>query len=511
MKALKILILVLTILAPQKIQAMPQVAFAEQPLENYQQIVVFANAKGLLAGTAKKVDEMTEGRLSQAIKDSAMSGAFGSARTFYGLKPFSRITVIGSGEQSLSQTKLQDLGGYAVAQLPANNKKQTYIVTDSISTQVQNAEAYMALGASLRDYHFDKYKKKSAKTTPRSLVFQSTDATSKAKYEQDLKYIAKGVYLARDMAWEPGKSIYPEKFVQNTKKAFKGIKNIDFDVLNVRDMKKLNMGALIGVGTGSVHDPRLLIIEYNGLDDDSAPIALVGKGITFDTGGISLKKNTGMWAMKADLSGAAAVAGTVMAVAARGEKVNLVGVIPLAENMPSGDAIRPGDVLTTMQGTSIEIISTDAEGRLILADAVRYAQDKFKPSMLLNIATLTGSAGRALSDEYAALVTRDWSLSEKMMDVGKRSGELVWPLPLHPNHFKQIKSEIADIKNSGAGNPGASIGAAVVATFIDKDLPWVHLDIAGVDWLNSDIAVAPKGSQGWGVRFMDQVIRDNAK
>jgi leucyl aminopeptidase len=214
--------------------------------------------------------------------------------------------------------------------------------------------------------------------------------------------------------------------------------------------------------------------------------------------------------MKSDLSGAAAVAGTLYATAQRGENINLIGFMPLAENMPSQDAIRPGDVLGTMKGVSIEVISTDAEGRLILADAVYYAQQKYKPKMLVNIATLTGSAGRALSDEYAAVITRDFALSTKMMDIGELSGELVWPLPLHANHFKQIESPIADIKNSGAGNPGASVGAAVVATFIEKDLPWVHLDIAGVDWLEADIDVAPKGSQGWGVRFMDQLVRDNA-
>lgn len=312
------------------------------------------------------------------------------------------------------------------------------------------------------------------------------------------------------MAWEPGKSIYPAKFVDTVKELFDDVRNVDIDVLDVKDMKKHNMGALMGVGKGSVHDPRMLVIEYNGAGDKSAPIALVGKGITFDTGGVSLKRNNGMWAMKSDLSGAAAVAGTMLAIASRGEKVNVVGLMPLAENMPSGDAIRPGDVLTTMQGTTIEIISTDAEGRLILADAVRYAQDEFKPRMLVNIATLTGSAARALSDEYAALITRDWDLSQKMMDIGNISGEDVWPLPLHPNHFKQLKSGIADIKNSGVGNPGASIGAAVVGTFVDEELPWVHLDIAGVDWLDADIHVAPKGAQGWGVRFMDQLVRENA-
>jgi leucyl aminopeptidase len=253
----------------------------------------------------------------------------------------------------------------------------------------------------------------------------------------------------------------------------------------------------------------MLVIEYMGGNKGDAPIALAGKGITFDTGGISLKGNTNMWMMKSDLSGAAAVAGTLHAVAQRGEKVNLIGLMPLAENMPAEDAIRPGDVLQTMQGTSIEIISTDAEGRLILADAVYYAQQKYMPKMLLNIATLTGSAARAMSDEYGAVITRDMPLSLEMMEVGKKSGEHVWPLPLHPNHFIQIESDIADIKNSGAGDPGASIAAAVIGTFINEDLPWIHLDIAGVDWLSADADTVPKGSQGWGVRFMDQVVRDN--
>ena len=384
------------------------------------------------------------------------------------------------------------------------------LVADALNTQVAAPQAYIAMGAGLRDYHFDRYKKAESKTEPRTLVIQGGDSNAAAaRYNNDLRHVVEGVYLARDMAWEPGKSLYPQVFVNRVEQAFAGVRNVDIDVLKVRDMEKYNMGALLGVGKGSIHDPRLLVVRYNGADKDSAPIALVGKGVTFDTGGISLKPNDNMWAMKADLSGAAAVAGTLLAIAKRGENVNVVGLMPLAENMPSQDAIRPGDVLTTMQGTTIEIISTDAEGRLLLSDAVRYAQDKFEPRMLVNIATLTGSAVRALSDEYAALITRDWALSEKMMEAGRASGEAVWPLPLHPNHFEQLKSEIADIKNSGVGNPGASIGAAVVGTFVDEGLPWVHLDIAGVDWLSEPIPVAPAGSQGWGVRFLDQVVRDN--
>lgn len=491
--------------------AVPKVEFSSAGLEDSKRVVLFVNDVSKLEGLATQVNDMTQGRLSSAISGSDFSAKLGKTQSFYGLTPFTQLVVVGTGDKTLSKAELQNLGGYAVSKLPANGEESVLILTDSVKTDVQVPEAWMAAGASLRDYHFDKYKRASAQTSPRHLVFQSAaENAAKSKFENDLQHMVKGVYLARDMASEPGKSIYPQKFVDQVKMSFKGIKNVDIDVLDVRDMKKHNMGALLGVGQGSIHEPRLLVINYEGADDDEkAPIALVGKGITFDTGGISLKKNDGMWAMKSDLSGAAAVAGTMLAVAARGEKVNLVGLMPLAENMPAEDAIRPGDVLKTMQGTTIEIISTDAEGRLILADAVRYAQDEFKPKMLLNIATLTGSAARALSDEYAAVITRDFALSEQMMQVGKSSGEQVWPLPLHPNHFKQIKSQIADIKNSGVGRPGASIGAAVVGTFVDKGLPWIHLDIAGVDWLDSDIAVSPRGSQGWGVRFMDQLVRDN--
>ncbi|MCF2860317.1 aminopeptidase [Pseudoalteromonas sp. SMS1] len=492
------------------IQALPQVQFSPLSLEQNKHLIVFVNYEHPLSGLSAQVDQKTKGQLRLAIESAGFKGAFGETQTFYGLAPFAQITMIGAGQKMLGQSQLQDLGGYAAAATPANGQNQFAVITDSLNSQVTVPEAWVAMGAALRDYHFDKYKAQAAKSDPRHFLIQSHDyKTAAKKYDNDLRYIVKGVHLTRDMASEPGKGIYPQSFVKRVKEAFDGIDNVDIDVLNVRDMKKRGMGAILGVGLGSIHEPRMLVIHYRGSAKKAAPIALVGKGITFDTGGISLKKNSGMWQMKSDLSGAAAVAGALLAVASRGENVNLVGVMPLAENMPAEDAIRPGDVLTTMQGTTIEIISTDAEGRLLLADAVRYTQDEFKPKMLVNIATLTGSAARALSDEYAAMITRDWSLAQRMMSVGEISGEAVWPLPLHPNFFKQIKSDIADIKNSGAGNPGASIGAAVVATFVDEDLPWVHLDIAGVDWLNHPIAIAPKGSQGWGVRFLDQVVRDN--
>lgn len=404
---------------------------------------------------------------------------------------------------------LQHLGGSIAAAIPSDSNENYLIDLTNVETPVTYPEAYVAEGLMLRAYNFQTYKSSKKSVFSATLVAKNANETSEFFEGQRLP-IVDGVYLARDIASEPGNTIYPETFIERVKTAMKGLDDVKVRVMDKRDLEKYNMGALLGVGQGSIHDPAMLIIEYKGGEKDAAPIALAGKGITFDTGGTSLKPNTNMWQMKSDLSGAAAVAGTMHAIARQEAPINVVGIMPLAENQPGPNAIRPGDVLTTMQGTTIEIISTDAEGRLILSDAVRYVQDKYEPSMLLNIATLTGSAARALSDEYAALITRDWDLSVAMKKVGEQSGEHVWPLPLHPNHFKQLKSEIADIKNSGVGNPGASIGAAVVGTFVDEDLPWVHLDIAGVDWLLQPNEVAPVGSQGWGVRFMTQLVANEA-
>jgi leucyl aminopeptidase len=484
--------------------------------------VVFINDVSNLQGMSQDLDLKSSGQLSKLITLNKFTAEKGNTLHLQMVGTVESLLLIGSQDKDgLSAPELQDLGGKIASSLDSTKDMLDIAVhVENLETTEAHPSAHIAYGYHLRHYSFDRYKTiKDEGESDVTLVINNADnvesvesVESAAKlYHSDLAYIAQGVHLTRDLATEPGKNMYPQAFVDVVKEKFKGIKNVDIDVLDMRDIKKLKMGALEGVGQGSIHDPRLLVIKYTGSKKADAPIALVGKGITFDTGGISLKKNTGMWAMKSDLAGAAAVAGTLYASAQRGENINLIGFMPLAENMPSQDAIRPGDVLQTMKGVSIEIMSTDAEGRLILADAVYYAQQKYKPKMLLNIATLTGSAARALSDEYAVVITRDFDLSRKMMDIGERSGENVWPLPLHPNHFEQIKSPIADIKNSGAGNPGASIGAAVVATFIDEDLPWVHLDIAGVDWLEADIDVAPKGSQGWGVRFMDQLVREHSK
>lgn len=475
-------------------------------------IVLYVDNDLTLPNVGTLMDTDALSALNRAISGAKFDGKFGAHKTFYGLGAFDAVTVIGTGDQPLSRRQLHDLGGHSAA---APGDGDILIVANSLDTAVKTSAAELAFGYTLGDYQFNTYK--TGKTGKKGIVNVSNDdrdvmfivadpAAEQAKMDNDYTALADGVSLTRDMGNEPGMAVYPEEFVKRVRAQARGIQGLRVSVMELRDLEREGMGGIIGVGAGSVHDPRLLILDYRGADASDAPIALVGKGITFDTGGISLKPNTGQWLMKSDLSGAAAVAGTLIATAKRGANINVVGLMPLAENMPGSRAIRPGDVLNTYNGTTIEVMSTDAEGRLLLADAVAYAQDKYDPELLVNIATLTGSAARAMGDEYGAMITRDWDTAEDMMAIGERSGEDVWPLPLHPNHFDQIKSDIADIKST-AGSPGASIGAAVVGTFVDADQAWVHLDIAGVDWRDSATPTAPKGHAGWGVRFMDELVR----
>lgn len=507
---MKRVIFLFTALLSLSVLAQPlTVQFADGPGRAVKQKVFFVNLaeSKQLPDALAELDEKANGRLQDLINYHEFTGDKGATLHLEMIAGVDEVLLVGfESDSPLTPVDLHNFGGKIAATLKSTTRNLNIsIFSDNLG--IENASAHIALGYQLRHYHFDKYKSDKTDSISRLTMVTENAATDEQLFDNDLTHLGKGVHFARNLAWEPGKSIYPDSFIAEVKALFKDIDNVNIEVLSVSEMQRLTMGALLGVGQGSVHEPKLLVVEYRGGIKGGAPIVLAGKGITFDTGGTSLKPNNGMWAMKSDMSGAGAVAGAVYASAKRGEKVNLVGVMPLAENMPGPDAIRPGDVLETMKGTTIEIISTDAEGRLILADAVYYAQQSFQPKMLLNIATLTGSAARALSDEYAALVTRDFAFSSEIMAVGEASGEHVWPLPLHPNHFEQLKSDIADIKNSGVGNPGASIGAAVVGTFVDEDLPWVHLDIAGVDWLDSATDTAPKGAHGWGVRFMDQLVR----
>jgi leucyl aminopeptidase len=481
--------------------AFANVSFDTADADMSDHIVVFLDED---ANMPSGMDAQMEETLERALEASGFTPSFGTHQTFYGLQGLPTVTAIGTERGDLDRRDLHDLGGH-LAKVPGNAALTVYV--EGLETNAATPSAELALGYKLGAYRFDTYKSEKSEA-PRDLIFAGGDAEiSEDLLAEDYDALADAVAMTRDLGNAPGLDIYPASFVERVQAEARGIPNLKVTVMGKRELQREGMGAILGVGKGSVHDPRLMILEYSGAGANDAPLALVGKGITFDTGGISLKPNSGQWLMKSDLSGAAAVGGAVIAAAKRAAEINLVGVMPLAENMPSGDAIRPGDVLETYNGKTIEVMSTDAEGRLLLVDAVPYTIEKYEPELVVNIATLTGSAARALSDEYGAVITRDFDLAQDMMDIGDRSGEDVWPLPLHPNHYVQIKSDIADIKST-AGNPGASIGAAVVGTFVDEDQPWVHLDIAGVDSRDSATPTAPKGHAGWGVRFMDQLVRD---
>lgn len=469
--------------------------------------IVVAVAEGdSLSGLAARLDKQLSGALTAAATEASFTGAKDTTLTLLGVKPYSRIDLIGVGSEPIDRVMAENVGGHAAAALGATEGGSVQILWPDENLEEDATSARVAFGYRLRSYKFDRHQKKKIDRSALPTVQLLSDDGAADQYNSDLKHLADSVFLTRDMSSEPANIIYPQSFVDRVKEQFRGLRNVDIRVLDENDLQRLNMGAHWGVGKGSSRPPRLLIIEYrNG--GDKPDVVLAGKGITFDTGGISLKKNDGMWMMKGDLGGAAVVTGTVLAAARRGAPINVVALAALAENMPSATAIRPGDVLTSMSGLTIEISSTDAEGRLVLSDAVHYAQVNYEPDVLIDVATLTGSVGRALGDEYAGIFGRHDELINQLSSASKAAGERVWRLPLDDSHFKQIEAKYADVVNGGVGSPGASVGAAFIGAFVNEEQVWAHFDIAGVDYLEQDQPTVPKGYSGWGVRTLDEYLR----
>ncbi|GJM11416.1 MAG: putative cytosol aminopeptidase [Lysobacteraceae bacterium] len=459
-----------------------------------------------LSGLALTIDQRTNGALSAAAAEAAFTGAIDTTLTTYGVLPYSRVDLIGVGSDGIDRVGAENFGGQAAALLAGTENGTVQILWPAEVSSSDATAARVAFGYKLRSYKFDKYQAEKIDRETLPTIRLLTDDGSRKQFEDDLSHLADAVYFARDMSSEPANIIYPQSFVDRAAELFKGVDNVRIRVLDEEDLQELGMGAHWGVGKGSSRPPRLLVIEYLA-GGDKPTVVLAGKGITFDTGGISLKDNENMWKMKGDLGGAGVVTGTVLAAARRGAPVNVVALAALAENMPSGTATRPGDVLTTMSGITVEIGSTDAEGRLVLSDAVYYGQATYEPDVLIDVATLTGSVGRALGDEYAGIFGRHDELIEKLSAASTAAGEAVWRLPLDDSHFEQIKSKYGDIVNSGAGSPGASVGAAFIGSFVSEDQVWAHFDIAGVDYLEADQPTVPMGYSGWGVRTLDEYLR----
>lgn len=471
---------------------------------------------GALTGLSGDADKAARGALSKALGLAGFSGETGETLTLYDAGPFEAVLLVGTGEGVKTATDLREYGARAASGTSGWAEPAKIIVPDAGDVALDAAEA--AIGARLGSYSFGKWRageadaaaEGGAPAASQGLVFLSPKpAQARALFQKEGEAILAGVSFARDLISTPSNIKTPAWFADEVQKAFAGMAGVTVTVLDEKQIAELGMGALYGTGQGSSRPPRLVAIDYRGGPAGEAPIAFVGKGITFDTGGISIKPNDGMWRMRSDMSGAAGSAGALLTLARREAKVNALAVLALAENMPDGDAIRPGDVLTSMSGKTIEVLNTDAEGRLVLADGLWWAQETYKPKLVVTIATLTGAVVGALGREHAGLFTRDDSLASVFLKAGDAVGERLWRLPVTPATFDAIKSDIADVKNiadQGAA-PGASVGAAFIMEWAKPETPFVHLDIAGTAWENSGRPTEPKGAVGYGVRLFDEIAR----
>lgn len=461
---------------------------------------------------AQEIDSVCEGQLSRAAKAINFKAKSGDKLSIPAPRNTSLKSIILFGCGDVTQTdsrEMELLGGKIAGYLKGLKVKSAAIATDTGSqNNLLPAEIAAAVGsgARLRIYDFDKYKTKDKKPASEKLasvtILTSGAAAARKRYEY-FEAIAHGVHMARDLMNEPANVLNPVEFAKRAK-ALESL-GVKVQVLSEKQMEKLGMGALLSVGKGSNYPSSLAIMRWDGGPKSQKPVAFVGKGVTFDTGGISLKPGHGMWDMKGDMGGAACVTGLMAALAGRRAKANVVGVIGLVENMPGASATRPGDVVTSMSGQTIAVLNTDAEGRLVLADALWYTQSKFKPQIMVNLATLTGAILVALGSENAGLFSNNDELSERLQALGEKTGEKVWRLPLAKEYDKLIDSDIADMKNIGGRNAGSITAAQFLQRHVN-DTPWAHLDIAGTAMDSPKTDINQSWSSGWGVRLLDRLI-----
>lgn len=453
--------------------------------------------------------------LAKALKAASFDGKKGETLTLVHPSGNPAIVIVaGVGKaKELTALALEEVGGSITAAALVAKVESIEInaaLPKAAKISSDEAAAHLAFGAQLRSYRFDKYRtKQKAEDKPKlkSVALLAANAEKAKKAFAPLAAIAESVAFTRDLVSEPANILYPETLANEAKKLSKvGVK---VEVLGEAEMKKLGMGSLLGVGQGSARESKLVVMQYYGGKKGAKPVALIGKGVTFDTGGISIKPANGMEEMKWDMGGSAAVIGTMRALAARGAKVNAVGVVGLVENMPDGNAQRPGDVVTSMSGQTIEVLNTDAEGRLVLADALYYCQQRFKPQCMVDLATLTGAIIISLGSHKAGLFSNDDKISAQLMAAGDATGEKLWRMPMGPEYDEMINCDIADMKNISDGREAGSTTAAQFLQRFISDVPWAHLDIAGVAWKNKPASLHPKGAVGWGVRLLNNWIAQN--
>jgi leucyl aminopeptidase len=476
-------------------------------------LVVFADDNLRFGPRTRSVLGSATDLVARAAKAEKFTGKSGSALDIVapaGLKA-TRLVVIGTGKaEDRKPQDLVKLGGIAMGRIPSAASEATVLLELADGPLRADAAADVALGATLRAYSFERYKtrRKEGEEAPAKarITLGVADVASARKAWASRQGVADGVIIARDLVNEPPNILFPVEFARRAA----GLRKlgVGVDILDVKAMRKLGMGALLGVGQGSRQDSRTVVMRWNGGKKGTPPLAFIGKGVCFDTGGISIKPAAGMEDMKGDMAGAACVVGLMHALAARKAKVNAIGAIGLVENMPDGNAQRPGDIVTSMSGQTIEIINTDAEGRLVLADVVHYVNTKFKPKFMIDLATLTGAIMVALGQENAGLFSNDDKLSERLTQAGLDTSERVWRMPLGPEYDKLIDSKFADMKNTGGRFGGSITAAQFIQRFVGKT-PWAHLDIAGTGFASPSSDINKSWGSGWGVRLLDRLVAEH--
>lgn len=494
-----------------------KITFAKTPSATTKTIIIPADKNGAINAAGKSHKKIIE----NAIKNSPnFRGKTGQTITIHlpEKEDFDHIIVLGLEDlKALDALKAQEAGGKLYIALKSlGTPNAALLLSDDKALKAINSQdlaANIAYGLKLRSYQYLKHKAKPKKATPelKSFSIINDQSTAIKKTYTALDDISQGVFTARDLVNAPPNELYPQsyaKFIQNELKPL----GVSVEIIDEKKMAKLGMEAILAVGKGSERQPRMVIMRWNGAPKSSkkAPIALVGKGVTFDTGGISLKPGAGMDEMKMDMGGSAAVVGTMKALALQKTKTDVVAIVGLAENMPSHNAYRPGDIIGSLSGKTIEVLNTDAEGRLVLADCLTHIQNTFKPRYIIDLATLTGAIMVALGHEYCGTFVNDETLWENMNASSAHTGEKLWRMPLDKVFKEDMVSNVADLQNLGKGGRygGACTAAGFLEHFIEKDTPWAHMDIAGTAWRKSDQPTVPKYGSGFGVRILTQLITE---
>lgn len=481
-----------------------------KPLADEQGAIVLIRPEG-------EVGANLAGRLGEAaiaaVERAAAAGRFKGApgQTLELLAPAglatSRLLLVGAGVAP-DERAVELAAARAYGRVKASGEADLLVDLGGVASELG---AQAALGVRLAAYRFDRYRtteKAEDKPSVNRVRIATDKPSAAAKAWKRQETLAEAIVMARDLVSEPANVLHPEEFARRVKKL--DTLGLDVEVLGEKEMKKLGMGALLGVGQGSVRESQLVIIQWKGASDPKAPpVAFVGKGVCFDSGGISLKPPEGMEEMVTDMGGAAAVVGTLAALAGRKARLNAVGILGLVENMPDGAAQRPGDVVRTMSGQTVEVINTDAEGRLVLSDALWYCQQRFKPKLMVDLATLTGAIIVALGKNLAGLFSNDEALAGNLMAASAASHDALWRMPLPGEYDKLLESRVADVKNTGGRHGGSIIAALFLQRFVNE-VPWAHLDIASTAWKpNSTVPTIPNGATGFGVRLLDRLCADH--